>query len=319
MFKLEEYTSSHYSNHKASTMKIAHINNTSGIASIIAEQQRIEGHEVDVFVFNDTIFKQFGGSKLNYWSPLDRWKFFRKIRGYDVWHYHYPYGSLKRSLEKRKSDKIYLKHYHGNDLRDQHEGDFCLVSTPDLLKYAPNGRWLPSPIDLKEIGVTNEELLSSNSKEKEENKIIKVAHYPHYKNYPSLDYYSDVLFRLQKEKKCEVTSILHQPHLQALRIMAGSDIIIGKILPDVGWFGKFELEAMALGKPVIAYVSEELYEKYKPPIYRTTKDTFKKDLQTFVEDCFERERLSHEGPKYVRTNHSLESVAKTVMTCYHYG
>ncbi len=138
MFKLEEY-SSHYNNYKTSTMKIAHINNTSGIASIIAEQQRREGHEVDVFVFNDTIFKQFGGSKLNYWSPLDRWKLFRKLRGYDVWHYHYPYGSLKRSLEKRNSDKIYLKHYHGNDLRDRHEGDFCLVSTPDLLKYAPNG------------------------------------------------------------------------------------------------------------------------------------------------------------------------------------
>jgi hypothetical protein len=153
----------------------------------------------------------------------------------------------------------------------------------------------------------------------QENKIIKVAHYPYYKNYSSLDYYSDVLFRLQEEKKCEITSILHQPHLQALRIMARSDIIIGKILPDIGWFGKFELEGMALGKPVIAYVSEELYEKYKPPIYRTTKDTFKKDFQTFVDDCFERERLSHEGPKYVRTNHSLESVAKTVMTCYHYG
>src|SRR5437660_3281362 len=306
MFKLEEY-SSHYNNYKTSTMKIAHINKTSGIASIIAEQQRREGHEVDVFVFNDTIFKQFGGSKLNYWSPLDRWKLFRKLRGYDVWHYHYPYGSLKRSLEKRNSDKIYLKHYHGNDLRDRHEGDFCLVSTPDLLKYAPNGKWLPSPVDLKEIDGTSSELASSNNKVKQENKIIKVAHYPYYKNYSAFDYYSDALSRLQNEDKCEIINILQQPHLEALRIMATSDVIIGKILPDVGWFGKFELEVMALGKPVIAYVSEELYEKYKPPIYRTTKETFKTDLEILIEDRFERERLSHEGPKYVQDNHSLES------------
>jgi hypothetical protein len=316
MFKLEEY-SSHYNNYNTSTMKIAHINNTSGIASIIAEQQRREGHEVDVFVFNDTIFKQFGGNKLNYWSPLDRWKLFKKLRGYDVWHYHYPYGSLKRSLEKRNSDKIYLKHYHGNDLRDRHEGDFCLVSTPDLLKYAPNGRWLPSPVDLKEIDGMSSELAPSNHKVKEENKIIKVAHYPYYKNYSAFDYYSDALSSLQNEKKCEIVNILHQPHLQALRIMASSDVIIGKILPDVGWFGKFELEGMALGKSVIAYVSEELYEKYKPPVYRTTKDTFKNDLEAFIQDRFERERLSVEGPKYVRNNHSLESVVKTVMTCYH--
>jgi len=298
-------------------MKIAHINNTSGIASIIAEQQRREGHEVDVFVFNDTIFKQFGGIKLNYCSPLDRWKLFRNLRGYDVWHYHYPYGSLKRSLEKRNGDKIYLKHYHGNDLRDRYEDDFCLVSTPDLLKYAPNGRWLPSPIDLKEIEATSEEIGVSNDKEMQENKIIKVAHYPYYKNYSSLDYYSDVLIRLEEEKKCEITSILRQPHLQALRIIASSDIIIGKILPDVGWFGKFELEGMALGKPVIAYVTEGLYEKYKPPIYRTTKDTFRKDLETFIEDRLERKRLANEGPKYVRANHSVESVVKTVMICYH--
>jgi hypothetical protein len=297
-------------------MKIAHINNTSGIASIIAEQQRREGHKVDVFVFNDTIFKQFGGSKLNYWSPVDRWKLFRKLRHYDVWHYHYPYGSLRKSLEKRNTDKIYLKHYHGNDLRGRQEEDFCLVSTPDLLKYAPNGRWLPIPIDLKEIGATSEELSSSGDKEKQEHKIIKVAHYPYYKNYSAFDYYSDALSRLQNEEKCEIINILQQPHLEALRIMATSDVIIGKILPDVGWFGKFELEGMALGKPVIAYVSEQLYEKYKPPIYRTTKETFEKDLEAFIEDRFERERLSHEGQKYVRNNHSLASVVKTVMTCY---
>lgn len=297
-------------------MKIAHINNTSGIASIIAEQQRREGHEVDVFVFNDMIFKQFGGSKLNYWSPLDRWKFFRKLRRYDVWHYHYPYGSLKKSLEKRNTDKIYLKHYHGNDLRGRREEDFCLVSTPDLLKYAPNGRWLPTPIDLKEIRMTREKLASFEN-EIQESKIIKIAHYPYYKNYSSLDFYSETLSKLQKEEKCKVFNVLHQSHLQALKIMANSDIIIGKILPDVGWFGKFELEGMALGKPVIAYVSEELYEKYKPPIYRTTKDMFKTDLEKLTTDHFERERLSLEGPKYIRNNHSLESVVETVMTWYH--
>ena len=42
------------------------------------------------------------------------------------------------------------------------------------------------------------------------------------------------------------------PHLLALNKMSECDIIIGKILPNIGWFGKFELEGMALGKPVIA-------------------------------------------------------------------
>ena len=33
-------------------MKIAHINNISGIASVIADYQRKQGYEVDVYVFN---------------------------------------------------------------------------------------------------------------------------------------------------------------------------------------------------------------------------------------------------------------------------
>jgi hypothetical protein len=41
-------------------MKIAHINNISGIASIIAKEQRKHGHQVDIFVFNKIIHSQDG-------------------------------------------------------------------------------------------------------------------------------------------------------------------------------------------------------------------------------------------------------------------
>ena len=99
-------------------MKIAHINNTSGIASILSTFQKKQGHEVDVFVFNKLILNQFGGIMINYKSPLARWNLLRKLqREYDIWHYHYPYGSLKRSLEGRNKGKTYLKHYHGDDIR----------------------------------------------------------------------------------------------------------------------------------------------------------------------------------------------------------
>ena len=51
-------------------MKIAHINNISGVASILSNYQRKQGHEVDVFVFNKLISNQFGGNMINYMSPL---------------------------------------------------------------------------------------------------------------------------------------------------------------------------------------------------------------------------------------------------------
>ena len=52
----------------------------------------------------------------------------------------------------------------------------------------------------------------------------------------------------------------------------------------MGWFRTFELAGILLEKLDIAYVIKELYEKYKPPIYRTTKDTFEKDLVNLLEE-----------------------------------
>ncbi|MGI8832326.1 MAG: hypothetical protein ACR2IS_06795 [Nitrososphaeraceae archaeon] len=291
-------------------MKIAQINNTAGIGSVFAEYQKKQGHVADVFVFNDTIYRQFGGKKLNYWSPFDRLKFFRKINEYDLWHYHYPYGSLKKALDKRKDDRIYVKHYHGSDLRGRLEKDFCLVSTPDLLKYAPKGKWVPSPIDFGEIDA------AVQKSEKIVNKIPKVAHYPFYRNYSGADFYTDVLSTLERDKICETVEILNQPHLESLRIVNICDIVIGKIIPEIGWFGKFELEGMALGKPVIAYVSDELYEQYEPPIYRTKKETFKKDLETLIAETSECAGLSTEGLDDVKRNHSAEVVVRNTMDYY---
>ena len=101
-----------------------------------------------------------------------------------------------------------------------------------------------------------------------------------------------------------------------MQMIQRSDIVIGKIMPAVGWFGKFELEGMALRKPVIAYVSDYLYEKYRPPIYRTTKETLKEDLIKLMEDEQEINRLSNEGYEYVRKNHSIENIITSLNKYY---
>ena len=68
--------------------------------------------------------------------------------------------------------------------------------------------------------------------------------------------------------------------------MAKCDIVVGKILPEVGWFGKFELEGMALGKPVIAYVSDErintISHQFTEPKRRHSRRTYKPLFQTLL-------------------------------------
>lgn len=289
-------------------MRVAHIGNTAGVGSILAAAQRAKGHKTGVFVFDDATERQFGGTRVNYHSLFERWSFFQRLKGYDVWHYHYPYGSLKASLESRRQSKIFLKHYHGDDLRGKREDELCAVSTPDLLQFAPAGVWVPTPIDFSEIGSVTPADASG---------VLKVAHYPYYEGKQAPDYYSAALARLEEKGLCKVERIVNMPHREALAAIAVCDVVVGKILPGIGWFGKFELEGMALGKPAIAYVSDELYEKYRPPIFRTTAETFEQDLAGLLQNENERRRLSREGAAYVRENHDSDRVLKIVEECYH--
>ncbi len=294
-------------------MKIVHINNTAGIASLLAWQQKNMGHTAEVFTFNSATQRQFGGKKFIYRWPLSRWNFYNSINKFDVWHYHYPYGSLKRNLEKRKHHKPILKHYHGDDLRGLVDIDFCLVSTPDLLRFAPNGKWLPNPIDIEGMNSMLTEVSF-------ETKLLKVLYYP--KVYESgihsreLQIKRSILARLESEEKLTLISILDLPHKKALNQIAKSDIVVGKILPVMGWIGRIELEAMALGKPVIAQVSDELYERYKPPVFRTSEKTFQSDLEYLLEDTNTRGKLVRSGLIYVKENHSVNSVCNSLDKYY---
>lgn len=286
-------------------MKIAHIGNTAGVAAALAEGQRIIGDKVSVFVFDDITKKYFGCDY--YYNPnsyLDMFRFFSKLRDFNILHYHYPNGNLKKHIERRlKRGQVYLKHYHGDDLRGKYESDFCIVSTPDLLQFAPHGLWIPVPIDLERINKLKMQDNYANS-----NRLPRIAHYPYYK-YQSkhIDYFSEPLNQLAKEGKCEIVTIANMPHDDAIRALLNCDIVIGKIIPEMGWFSKFELEGMALGKPVIAYVSDELYSKYHPPIYRTTAHTLKSDLDVLLADSQKRAELSRQGTEYVKT-HDIKNV-----------
>jgi hypothetical protein len=120
-------------------------------------------------------------------------------------------GTLKKELERRNTAKIYLKHYHGDDLRGTQDYDYCLVSTPDLLAHAPNGRWLPNPIMIQAIESIPEKSPTS--------RIPKIAHYPYYKSYSAEDYFTNVLSILRDEDKIELVEIFDMPHLLALNKM----------------------------------------------------------------------------------------------------
>jgi hypothetical protein len=309
-------------------VNIAHIGGTSGVPISLANEQLRQGHKAKVFVFSPLAHEQFGGTfvdfnKVSIWkgkihmNPFYFWhrfKFFQAIKEFDIWHYHAPYGKLKEKLEQEKKGRRYIKHYHGTDLRHKYDEDFCLVSTPDLLQFARNAVWLPNPLDLDFLS-----RFRDNNKRENDRKIMRLAHYSFYKNRghnSGYDYYVDALNHVQHSGKSIMIEIYNLPYPKAIEKHSVCDITIGKIVPDIGWMGRFELEGMALGKPVICYILDELYDKYKPPVFRTTRETFKHDLEYLIEDETTRRRLAKEGPEYVQKNHDVKAIVERLEDYY---
>ncbi|HUT06093.1 MAG TPA: hypothetical protein VMW74_05325 [Nitrosopumilaceae archaeon] len=80
-----------------------------------------------------------------------------KSRNYDLIHIHALY-KLVPILRKFYSRKKIILHYHGSDCRitppekrvkAEKMSNKILLSTPDLIKFVPEGEYVPNPIDTK--------------------------------------------------------------------------------------------------------------------------------------------------------------------------
>jgi glycosyltransferase involved in cell wall biosynthesis len=183
MDKYGDYDSStadHY-DQEPLNRSVLHIGNPAGVASIIAEKQRDLGMNSTVVVFNEETY-EFGADRILEVRPdseilpmylIYSIELFNKVRAiqkmafsYDVIHFHYgsvisvpmffiPYG-LDLPLWKAQGKRIVM-HFHGSDIRGKgvqpfykNFSDQILVSTPDLLEWAPESAiWVPRPIDTK--------------------------------------------------------------------------------------------------------------------------------------------------------------------------
>ncbi|RLE64246.1 MAG: hypothetical protein DRJ47_08125 [Thermoprotei archaeon] len=139
-------------------MRVLHIWNTAGVASILAKYQaKLLGW--NTWVITRKAFDRLGLTTYGEaWDTSAR-KFYikalLKASRYDIIHVHAldKIVPLLKLLYPRKS---IILHYHGTDIRKRwnerkkywKKADLLLVSTPDLLEGAPDiAIWLPNPID----------------------------------------------------------------------------------------------------------------------------------------------------------------------------
>jgi len=197
--------------------------------------------------------------------------------------------------------------------------DAIFVSTPDLLEFVPGALFLPQPIDLEAFArVTNETCRGRYSLT--EKRRVRIAHAPSNQSMKGTKYLLQAIEALQKKGlSVDLDLIEGKSYRETIRICAMADIVVDQLL--IGAYGQFSVEMMALGKPVVCYIREDLLEHYPPglPIISATPENIDTVLNELIENREEWTKRGSQGEDYVKHNHDSIVIAQRLIAYYQTG
>jgi len=254
----------------------------------------------------------------------------------DIYHVHYLLQDCYIAAKLGK--KPLVGHAHGSDLRttinhplwgrivryNLRKCDKVIVSTPDILgaakKFREDAIYLPNPVDT--------ELFYPKPASPHERKRVLIASDSNW-DVKGTDIAIRALSRIKE--KVEVSIIAYGKDLEKTLALASSLGLTVKVLPKVpherlnryywdsdvvidrfklGSLGMVSLEAIACGRPVVAYVSSK-YPEYKDfPLKDVCNEEEIAEAVLSSDDLWEAEY------EYVKRNHDPKAVANTIMEIY---
>jgi hypothetical protein len=199
----------------------------------------------------------------------------------------------------------------GRNLAHVHRYADLTLSMGDMIEYTPGSRndlfyWA---IDLKKwpyVGVAPD------------SRPVRVVHAPNHPQFKGTRFLTACIEELQKEGyPVELTLVQRMSNEEAMELYKQADIAADQFL--IGWHGNFAVEAMALGKPVIACIRKP--EAYLPrwadcPIVSADPVTLKAALVRLIENPALRVELGIRGRRYVEQVFSLEQVGARMDRVY---
>ncbi|MGW8823305.1 glycosyltransferase family 4 protein [Paenibacillus sp. JNUCC32] len=131
------------------------------------------------------------------------------------------------------------------------------------------------------------------------------------------EYVLEAIERLRKKKiPFDFRLIENVTHEEAIHSYRRADIIIDQLLQ--GSFGVFGLEGMALGKPVVCFIRDDLKRKYPPslPIVNANPTTCYDVLKHLIKRPLLRHSIGLAGRKYVEKYYDSRNLAEELKLIY---
>ncbi len=263
-------------------------------------------------VFQYSVFHfHFGNSLLPFgldlfWLHLMNKRIIMEYHGNDIRYFYnrekpqyYPYEKLvvRAKRVKRINDRI-MKY-----------ADAVITHDEELRKHIPHTNLYITPLRIN----TNKLYPIYPDTEKEK---VTIIHAPSDYVGKGSKYVIASIEELKRNYNIEFILVEKKTQDEAFEIYRKADIIIDQLFAQT--YGVFAIEAMALGKPVIAYISDEIRKTFPAsmPIVSATIDNLTEILKELIVNGKLRQELGKAGRKYVEDYHDYRKVAQVQLDIY---
>jgi hypothetical protein len=142
-----------------------------------------------------------------------------------------------------------------------------------------------------------------------------ILHAPTNQDFKGTQYIEQAIEKLKLERNFNYIRVEKMEHQKAIALYKKADIIIDQIL--CGSYGLLSVEGMAYGKPVVAYIREDLAAREDaPPIHNANPETIYDVLKYLIDHPEVRHRSGVAGREYVKRVHDSNVVIKKIMDVY---
>ncbi len=189
---------------------------------------------------------------------------------------------------------------------------------PDLLWFLPEDKSSFLPYT---IAGWNELKQHSHSFD---GKALKVIHAPTHRGFKGTDHIQEAVNRLtEKHPGCVEFSLMEgRTHPELMAQMQKADLVVDQVM--IGWYGATAVEAMKMGKPVIARIAERDLRFLPPRMAEDVREAFINadpfNLHAVLKKCVENRKYLQEkaraGLEYVHKWHDPVYVAKLTKEKY---
>jgi len=332
------------------SMRILHAPaDVAGNAYGLSRAERELGLESDVAIFVPSglgygyDFDLHAGIGVPVWQRMwRRLAFLRRAADrYDVFHFNFGQTilgvrQLGHVLDElawlRRKNKTILFTYQGSDVRPAdhcpcgseecrrvdryrrpaaqralHFADRVFYQNPDLRQWLPGARFMPyASVDTRNF----------QPRPLPDREDLVVAHAPTDRQVKGTSHVIEAVEALRRQGvPIRLDLIEGVDRKTTLERIVEADVLIDQLM--LGWYGTVATEAMALGRPVMAYIREDEPDDnpFGPrlPVVRTTAAMLAEDLRALAADRRRRSELASAGPAFVRDAHDPRRIARDAL------